>query len=258
MKYEENDKHIFSLFWADLDKQKLQVNASLIIDDPQIYVRLTRVLRLQPQNICIIFGARYHCVLELSSIGAKQVTGIIKRCSLTVSLKPEITALIPILKKPALEEAVYSAIELGATEVYFVITKKVQRAWGGAQERDRLQHIAIAAAEQAKQFMIPSLSDPLMVEHTMLEKFIKSHDAGLLFDAFGSQISEIAEQTDYHAIKQNIKKLVLLWGPEGGLTQEEIAMATRIGFISCALTPTILRAQQAVAVGLGLIRSLLR
>ncbi len=46
-------------------------------------------------------------------------------------------------------------------------------------------------------------------------------------------------------------------GPEGDLTKEEKAYLKEQGFLFCALTPTVLRAQQAVALGLGILRSYL-
>ena len=46
-------------------------------------------------------------------------------------------------------------------------------------------------------------------------------------------------------------------GPEGDLTLEEKAYLKQLGFVFCALTPTVLRAQQAVALGLGVLRSYL-
>ena len=50
----------------------------------------------------------------------------------------------------------------------------------------------------------------------------------------------------------------MLVGPEGDLTHEEKQFVDDHGFIFCKLTPTIMRAHQAVAVGLGVLRSMLR
>ena len=51
-------------------------------------------------------------------------------------------------------------------------------------------------------------------------------------------------------------KIFLLWGPEGDLTSTEKQQVLTAGFQFSKLTPTVLRASQAVAVGLGLIRIL--
>ncbi len=56
---------------------------------------------------------------------------------------------------------------------------------------------------------------------------------------------------------QNSDALVICSGPEGDLTCEEKRMLADANFLFCALTPTVLRAQQAVAVGLGSFRSLM-
>lgn len=60
----------------------------------------------------------------------------------------------------------------------------------------------------------------------------------------------MVEQQKPHAI-------IACAGPEGDLTYEEKMQLTEDGFAFCALTPTVLRAQQAIAIGLGAIRSYL-
>ena len=51
--------------------------------------------------------------------------------------------------------------------------------------------------------------------------------------------------------------IVLMVGPEGDLMGDEKAYLNGNGFVFCQLTPTILRAQQAVTVSVGALRSLL-
>jgi RsmE family RNA methyltransferase len=51
---------------------------------------------------------------------------------------------------------------------------------------------------------------------------------------------------------------VLFVGPEGDLTDQEKVLLKQNGFIFCALTPTILRACEAIALGAGVVRSILR
>jgi 16S rRNA U1498 N3-methylase RsmE len=47
-------------------------------------------------------------------------------------------------------------------------------------------------------------------------------------------------------------------GPEGDFTLEEKELLKKHNFIAAQLTPTILRAQQAVAISLGVVRSFFR
>ena len=58
-----------------------------------------------------------------------------------------------------------------------------------------------------------------------------------------------------HVHENHIKKIMLIFGPEGGLTEEEITLLKSDNFEFYALTPTVLRSVEAVAVGLGSLRS---
>jgi len=54
------------------------------------------------------------------------------------------------------------------------------------------------------------------------------------------------------------ESLTLLVGPEGDLTGEEKELVRSSGFTFCALTPTVLRAHQAVSLITGIIRSVFK
>ena len=53
------------------------------------------------------------------------------------------------------------------------------------------------------------------------------------------------------------KQISLMVGPEGDLTMDEKELLKERDVQFLCLTPTVLRAQQAVAVSLGIFRSLL-
>ena len=49
--------------------------------------------------------------------------------------------------------------------------------------------------------------------------------------------------------------IVLSFGPEADLTDDERELLYQNQFVACALTPTVLRATQALVVALGALRS---
>ncbi len=150
-----------------------------------------------------------------------------------------------MLKRDALEDALYACVELGANIVQLVFTEKVHRSWGGQKELERLQRIIIAAAEQSKNFAIPVLSEPVQLDALSFNV----SDTHILFEPSGGSLPEILETV------QKPKKLVLAIGPEADLSQREKNFLINNGFILCKLTSTILRARQAVVLGLGIFRS---
>ena len=68
----------------------------------------------------------------------------------------------------------------------------------------------------------------------------------------GSGVSLIQHLSLYKKPEQAVSIVV---GPEGGLTQQEVQIAKLQGYVPCKLTSTTLRALQAVAVSVGIIRS---
>lgn len=56
---------------------------------------------------------------------------------------------------------------------------------------------------------------------------------------------------------KQVQELILMVGPEGDLIPEK-KLLVHAGFTFCSLTPTVLRSVQAIALGLGMFRSVLR
>ncbi|MBA3536704.1 MAG: RNA methyltransferase, partial [Tatlockia sp.] len=131
-------------------------------------------------------------------------------------------------------------------------TRKTGRSWGDEKELQRAQKILVAAAEQAKQFVVPVLL-PVFSLELWLTKLDKDNNCHLFFDAAGDPLSEVLPKLS----KNNYQELIILSGPEGDLTLAEKEDLKRSNFIFSKLTPTILRAQQAVTIGLGILRSLM-
>ena len=159
---------------------------------------------------------------------------------------------MPLLKREALEQAVYSLVELGVNDVQFVVTDKSQKELRPAA-RKRLERIMIAAAEQSKNFSLPRIHDPLGFQDFM--KTLQTQTAHkILFDSDGQPLWNVASIVR----DADLADVVCMVGPEGALTEEEMHLAQTAGFILCCLTPTVLRSVQACSVGVGAIRSLLR
>lgn len=250
-KSSQKQAHIFSIFYPNLrlmilrDLQQIKYE----IVDPTICHRITKILRLQANESFILFDTELH--VQCTIIKAEKTLHI--KCQKPVPnkiLTPNITVLLPLLKREAFEEAIYSMVELGANAIQPIITQKTHRAWGGPKEYDRLSRIMHAAAEQSKQYAIPKLAENPIPFH-QLGVTIAAIDTTIFFDPDGDRLIDIVKQVQY------VENIMLLVGPEGDLTEEEKAALSTGGAHFCHLTQTILRAQQAITVGLGAIRSLI-
>lgn len=249
----KKNTHEFSIHISNVEDLlgQIVVGHSVVIRDTSIIHRIANVLRLTPQETVILFDHKQYVRVQIERISKKEIAVVIEEINQNIALSPEVIFLLPLLKRDALENAIYSLVELGATTIQLVQTQKVQRAWGGKKELDRLHKIMIAAAEQSKQYRMAILSEP-----KSLAECIASFDESmhkLFFDPEGADLFETVSSLR----NEKAKHIALLVGPEGDLTDQEKELVKNNGFIFCRLTPTILRAQQAVAVSLGVIRSLI-
>ncbi len=218
------------------------------ISDEALIQRLIHVLRIQlHQNIILFTGTKsFSCTIQ--TVQKKTITvGIISQ-SITQPLTPHIHWFVPIIAKEHFEEAIYTLTALGATSITPLLTEKVKRTYNHSREKERLERIMIAAMEQAKQFAFPLLQTP-----ATLEQALASHAMHIVFDAQGKPLFEAI--TDIQ--KNNIQSMCCIVGPEGDFSEKEkIMLAQSKAYIS-ALTPTILRAEHAITVAMGCLRSLI-
>lgn len=237
--------HEFALYEANVDIAIMEVGQQFVIMEDPLVHRIARVLRLHPDDTLIIFDRMMHAHVIIKTIHKQSVTVEIVRVNKNRVLEPYVCVYLPLLKREALEQAIYSVVELGANEVQLMHTAKVQRAWHQS-DYARLQHIMIAAAEQSKNFSIPIIHAPVPISEMIFSRNT------LFFDSDGVSLVDALQQID----KQK-QRYAMLVGPEGDLTEAEKFYLQRQGVLFAKLTPTILRAQQAVAIGLGFLRSMI-
>lgn len=246
------DVHEFALFYPTLSALKALAKDRELMLDEQTSHRIRSVLRLELGESIILFDGMRVITAVVSGYEGKRGCRIsVTKIATIIPLKPSVTFYLPLLKREALESALYSLVETGVTTIQLVSTAKTQRL---LQDNDyqRLERIMIAAAEQSKNFAMPELKKICTFE-ALLEK----HSIGirsLFFDAHGSPLAEVLSELIAH----RDEPIFCMIGPEGDLTEHEKKQLIDRGFTFCALTPTILRSCQAVAVGAALIRSIMQ
>ncbi|MFZ5953691.1 MAG: RsmE family RNA methyltransferase [Candidatus Dependentiae bacterium] len=243
-------KHEFALYYPHLSDYNV-TSGVITLTDKELTHRISSILRLQVNETVILFNKDIYVHLTLQAIARNRIDAIVNAIHKNKPIEPYITALIPLLKKDALETLFYHLVELGITCYQIVTTQKVQRSWQGEKEYQRLENIMIAAAEQSKNFFIPhSLGQPKPLSAVIEEYNSKPIQlTKIFFDVDGQRISELFPQ-----LTQSNHFLITV-GPEGDLTDAEKRLLKEHNFYTCRLTPTILRSWQAATIGIGTIRS---
>lgn len=238
----KDNKHEFALFYSELSTQ--QHARELSVADKTLLQRIGTILRLKIEDQLILFNRNFyaHCVLK--KIDKKHCLFSVKSWHATVQLQPSVTVLLPVLKREALESAIYSCVALGASVIQLVKTEKT-RTWQGEKELERLQRIVVAAAEQSKHFAFPEIKLPLSLFEALEQyRLVKNK---IFADPEGVCFSEVLKKCE------SKKDFLVCVGPEGDLTNTEKKML-KDQFTFCKLTLTILKSEQAVALLLGAVR----
>jgi 16S rRNA (uracil1498-N3)-methyltransferase len=239
--------HQFALFIPDLHDR---IGIKFSITDRDIVTRIDSVLRLGVGDQCILFDRMVHAHVSLSATNKKEVTFTLLEQKAHVPLDPPMIMFLPLLKRDDLFDAVSMLTACGVSAIQLVFTEKTQRVWTD-KDLPRLERLIIAAAEQSKHFAFPTLYAPRLLTDLIAQK--SSDQQHLFFDPTGLPLLTVAQTL----LKKNVSQLVLIVGPEGDLTSDEKQLLRDNAVLFCALTPTILRASLAAALGLGAFRSIM-
>lgn len=159
---------------------------------------------------------------------------------------PDVTLLLAVLKRDAMEAAVQAAVELGAARIVPVLAA---RSVPDRVNVARLALIAREAAEQCERMEVPEVAKPVGFG-AALDAWATRAEAGPLFLAAERR----GARPLLAAAAGRPPPLGLLVGPEGGFMGAELdAALTRPFVVPATLGPRILRARTAVAAGLAVL-----
>ena len=158
------------------------------------------------------------------------------------------------LKEKKMDDLVRKLCELGVAKwIPFFSQRSIARPDASrlAGRTRRWYRIATEALKQCRRADLPEIAGALSFEEVL--DFSKTCDLNIVFWE--------NESTPLHrGIKSNeknsIRTILLMLGPEGGFTREEIEMAERSGFVVAGLGPRILRAETATLAACAIVQYL--
>lgn len=220
--------------------------------------RHVQVLRLQPgANLTLFDGRGGEFAATVTLMGRKEVRvrvgahGPAER-----ELAVHVTLALGMPANERMDTLIEKATELGvAAIVPLVCERSVLRLQGERAER-KLAHwrgVAIAACEQSGRTRLPSLAAAASLPAWLQALPAAGGDARWLLS-----LSDAAPLASVAASAGPLDTVLVLSGPEGGLSPGEEAMARRAGFAPVGLGLRVLRADTAplaVLAWLGLHRS---
>ena len=152
-----------------------------------------------------------------------------------------VMAVAPTKSMDRMEWLTEKAVEIGVSEIQFIITQNSERR---VIKTERVMKKAISAMKQSLKATLPVIHEALS-----WEEYLEQPYSGKCFIA---HLDKQAVQLKDVMIKEE-KRMCLAIGPEGGFTEEEVALAKEKGFESVQLGTSRLRTETACIVGLTIL-----
>ncbi len=221
------------------------------LDLPASAARHVQVLRMQPGQTVTLFngeGGEFSATIE--RMGRSDV-GVIVGGHDPVEREPGRTVHL-VVGMPANERMdwlVEKAAELGAASIQPLIAQRSVLKLHGERAQKKQAHwqgVAIASCEQSGRNRVP-LVHPIIglgPWATALDEAAAGRRARLL-------LSLAAQAQPLRQVAGSEGEVLVLSGPEGGLTAQEEDMATALGFLRATLGPRVLRSETAPLAALA-------
>jgi len=228
----------------------LHENETLQLEEGAAH-HIARVLRAKVGDPVILFngeGNEYAGVI--ASIDKKsvnvQIKTLIKRCS---ESPLELYLAQGISRGEKMDYTIQKAVELGIKKIYPLLTERCNVKLDEERREKRLQHwrsIIISACEQSGRNQLPQIHAP-----QTLEQFLEKSAADFKF-----VLAPLAEKKLAQIPIQKNSRVILMIGPEGGLSEREIQLAEQKNFLALNLGPRVLRTETAAVAAITALQCL--
>ena len=225
------------IFWTD------RIEAGHCFLGEEESAHCVRVLRhREGDNVCVIDGAgtMYECVLSQAS--PKAAVARIEKANPGWGSHPYRLemAVCPTKNIDRYEWFVEKATEVGTDRFVPVIGEHSERK---VLKTERLRRIVLSAAKQSLKAAVPEIAEPLTVK-----EFIAS-----VADSSALKMIACCFEDESHprtSVMQALsgtdrREYIVLIGPEGDFSREEVRLATEAGFIPVHLGESRLRTETA-------------
>lgn len=198
---------------------------------------ITRVMRMKDEDeIEVVYNQNvYLCCLE--NVNTNLVVKVKKMQEKRDDFMKEITLAIPLLKEQKMDFILQKATELGVSKIVPILTERsIIKLEQGKEDKkiERWQKIVKEASEQSMRTIIPKVTSVKKI--TDLENF----------DGLKLVCSTTEKENNIkNILNKNLDcdKIILVIGPEGGLSKKEEDQLVEIGFQKTTLGPRIMRVE---------------
>jgi 16S rRNA (uracil1498-N3)-methyltransferase len=148
-----------------------------------------------------------------------------------------------IIKGPRMDFIVEKAVELGATELWPIVSERTLVRAPGAERAARWRRLALAAAKQS--LALPAMTVRAARKFDDLIRAVPRDTLAVICTEGAQPLGAVLEHAAARAV-------LLACGPEGDFTPAEQAAAAQAGLVAAALGPHRLRSETAALAALAI------
>jgi 16S rRNA (uracil1498-N3)-methyltransferase len=228
--------------------QKPYVEGKMVTISGDDFHHIVRVMRMKEGDmIYVVFPDHTSAQAKIETITSDDVeASVVKWETALKELPISVTIASGLPKGDKLEWIFQKGTELGASRfIPFNADRSIVK-WDEKKARkklDRWEKIVKEAAEQSHRQQVPIVSSPLSLKDLLKDSTL--YDFKLV--AYEEEAKAGEKGNFYHTLHE-IKEgqsILVVFGPEGGLSEKEIKELKEAGFLLCGLGPRILRTETA-------------
>jgi 16S rRNA (uracil1498-N3)-methyltransferase len=226
-------------------KAAIDVTATAVVLDEDTSKHIVQVLRMQNgEQLQLTDGKGNLFTCEITDNNRKRCAVAILTTRHSPLTTHGVSIAISLLKNNTrFEWFLEKATEIGVTEIIPIVCERTEKT---SFKIERMKNILVSAMLQSQQCWLPEMGEPVKYKD-----FIAADNAAQKFIAHCEDENNKVSLTS-KLLNPSTSKLILI-GPEGDFTNEEIATALKNNFIPVALGETRLRTETAGIVAATLL-----
>jgi 16S rRNA (uracil1498-N3)-methyltransferase len=231
--------------------QPLQAGREVLLPE-QAGEHVARVLRLERGHPLILFnGDGHEYDATLASLAKRAVSAdVIAVRSVDRESPLPLTLAQGIARGEKMDWILQKATELGVGRIVPIVTERTEVKLDEERAERRVMHwnsIIAGACEQCGRTRLPRLDHP-----QRLDRWLGSLEGDPALRLILHPDGEVAA----HALPTLTHGAILCVGPEGGLSDNDVAMLRQTGFLGLRLGPRVLRTETAGIAAMAALQAL--
>lgn len=222
------------------------VSTDNVVLNEETSKHIVQVLRMQNgEQLQLTDGKGNLFTCEITDNNRKRCTVRINQTNNEQRITDNITIAISLLKNSSrFEWFLEKATEIGVTEIIPFVCERTEKT---AFKQERMNSILISAMLQSQQTFLPLLHQPIKFNQLLSKQFANTSKYIAHCEDENNK-----EQLSTKLLNSPASKLILI-GPEGDFTKQEIELALQKNFIPVSLGTTRLRTETAGIVAATLL-----